>query len=431
ETAEILIPSPYPGEQWALVTIERSGILSQEVVLLPTNSSVLSVPLHDEHIPNVYVGVVLVQGGAAAAAAGAPPTAGMNVGYASLTVRPTPKLLNVSIEPAAIDPQPGDAIDVTLLVRDTQGQPVAGRFAVDVVDKAVLSLQPREANRILETFYGERGLGVTTSSSLVVSLSRLVLEQLEDLDIADEGNKLSTSDGFGVGTAVPMAASGMMREAEDASSASPSPAGIAVREEFADTAYWNPLVETDAEGRATLTVELPDNLTTWVVRAVGATSETRVGEGVAEVVVSKPLLVRPVAPRFFVVGDRVRLAASVTNQTAEELSVEVALGSTGVDVEGPVSQTLVIPARSESQATWWVTVLDVPYVDLVWSASAGSFSDAARPRLTTGPNGTIPVYRYTAPETVGTAGELRGAGTRTELIALPASFDAENSRVDV
>ena len=70
-------------------------------------------------------------------------------------------------------------------------------------------------------------------------------------------------------------------------------------------------------------------------------------------------------------------------------------------------------------------------VDLAWSAVSGDLSDAARPRLTTGPEGTIPVYRYTAPEIVGTAGELRQAGGRTETIVLPGSHDAGTSRLDV
>jgi len=39
--------------------------------------------------------------------------------------------------------------------------------------------------------------------------------------------------------------------------------------------------------------------------------------------------------------------------------------------------------------------------------------------LATGPNGTIPVYRYTAPDTVGTGGVLREGGSRTEVISLP------------
>jgi hypothetical protein len=113
------------------------------------------------------------------------------------------------------------------------------------------------------------------------------------------------------------------------------------------------------------------------------------------------------------------------------LDVELTLASVGLVLETSAVQTVTAPAGSERQATWWVTVDDVENVDLAWSAVSGELSDAARPRLTTGPEGTIPVYRYTAPETVGTAGDLRQAGSRTEIISLPAAYDADASRLDV
>ena len=92
-----------------------------------------------------------------------------------------------------------------------------------------------------------------------------------------------------------------------------------------------------------MAVGLPDNLTAWVVRAVGMTADTKVGEATANAV-TEPLLVRPVAPRFFVVGDRVRLAASVTNQTTAPLDVQVTLASTGLAIEGSAVQTHEIAA---------------------------------------------------------------------------------------
>ena len=72
---------------------------------------------------------------------------------------------------------------------------------------------------------------------------------------------------------------------------------------------------TDAAGRASVQVKLPDNLTTWVMRGVGLTGDTRVGEGTVELVATKPLLIRPVTPRFFVVGDTAELSANVSNNT--------------------------------------------------------------------------------------------------------------------
>jgi hypothetical protein len=404
ETAQILIPSPYPDEQWALVTVERGGVLSQQVLLLPSNSTVLPIPITENDVPNIYVSVVLVQGRTAARAAGGLDTASMKVGYVTLSVDPAPRLLRVSLEGPQESLLPGQTASYTLTVTDADGMPVQGQFSLDVVDKAILTLSPREPNRIASTFYGPRGLGVSTSSSLTISLSRLVLEQMQDMNAADTTKVAAEGRGplLGLGAPAPMMMATAGRdEAAAPSAATQLPAGVALREAFADTAYWDPTVTTDADGRAVLNVKLPDNLTTWVVRAVGITSDTKVGEATTETLVTKPLLVRPVAPRFFVVGDRVRLAASVTNQTQNDLDVDVMLASTGLVLEGLASQTLRVRAGSESQAIWWVNVLDVQAVDIAWSAVAGDLSDAARPRLTTGPEGTILVYRYTAPEIVG------------------------------
>lgn len=431
ETAQILIPSPYAGEHWALVTVERGGVLSEEVILLRSNSTVLPVEIAEGDVPNVYVSVVLVQGRAAALAAATRPTASMKVGYVALTVDPAPRRLGLSLLGPATSLLPGQTASYTLSATDASGEPVVAQFSFDIVDKAILTLRPREEDRIVETFYGPRGLGVTTASSLTLSLSRLVLEQLESLPDADQKVDYAAD---GLGTRVGTAAPAPMAEAMAKTSAPAGaqlPEGVALREDFADTAYWTSSLVTDATGQATIDVKLPDNLTTWIARAVGATTDTLVGEVLETTLVTKPLLVRPVAPRFFVVGDRVRLAASVSNQTSGNLEVTVTLAHVGLALETPAVQTLAVPAGAERQAVWWVTVEDVEAVDLAWSAVSGELSDAARPRLTTGPDGTIPAYRYTAPETIGTAGDLRADGSRTEAVVLPAHYDAASSRLDV
>jgi len=436
ETAEILIPSPYPGEQWALITVERGGILSREVVRLPSNSSVIRVPIAEEHIPNVYVSVVLVQGRQAALALEdrAARTAGTKVGYVALAVDPAPKALRISIEPSAVKLEPGNPVTIDLRVTDADGIPARAALSLDLVDKAVLSLQPRATDAIVSTFYDRRGLGVRTASGLVISLTRLSLEQLEDLDLLD-ADKAAVDGEETVGGAFLMAEgpppSAAMRAPEEAGAANQLPEGIEIREEFLDTAFWHPSIVSDEDGMARIDIDLPDNLTTWVVRAVGATRETQVGEATTEILVTKPLLVRPAVPRFLVVGDRVRLAASVSNQTDEDRDVAVTIGATGVSLEDPAVQTVTIPAGAEATIIWWATVQETRSVDLVFSAVSGELSDAARPRLTLGPDGTLPVFRYTARETVGTSGQLTGEGTRLEGISLPETFDPEASELAV
>ena len=86
---------------------------------------------------------------------------------------------------------------------------------------------------------------------------------------------------------------------------------VEVREDFSDTAYWNPVFTTDASGKGSVTIRLPDNLTTWTFHGVGVTADTKVGESTVDVIATKPLLIRPVTPRFFTVGDKAQLAANV------------------------------------------------------------------------------------------------------------------------
>ena len=434
ETAEILIPSPYPGPQWALITIERGGILSREVVELPTNSTVYRVPITEAHIPNVYVSVVLVQGheAALAAAAGGPAAAGTKLGYVSLAVDVQPKTLQIEILPDSAVSLPGEAMRVALRVTDADGQPVETSLAFDAVDQAVLTLRPRTPDAIVNAFYAPRGLGVNTASGLAISLERLVLEQLEDAGLGDDELFGVDRDEATAGAVMPLSAvmeDTVERAAEPKAANGSLPEGLEVREEFADTAAWFPSVVTDADGFAEIVIDLPDNLTTWALRAVGVTRGTLVGEGTGDLLVTKPLLIRPVTPRFFVVGDRVRLAALVSNQTDTELDVEVTIAQSGMTVHAPETQTITLAANSEREVVWPVTVDDVRAVDVVFAAVSGDLSDAARPRLTTGPDGTIPVYRYTAPETVGTAGILAEAGSRTEGIVLPANADPLRSEV--
>jgi alpha-2-macroglobulin len=206
---------------------------------------------------------------------------------------------------------------------------------------------------------------------------------------------------------------------------------VEVREDFSDTAYWNPVFSTDASGKGSVTLTLPDNLTTWVFHGVGVTADTKVGESTVDVIATKPLLIRPVAPRFFTVGDKAQLAANVSNNTENPLSVTFTLSATGVTLLTDAQQIVQIPAKSEGMATWTVEAQDVEYADLVFYAQSGDFADASKPRLSTGPNGTLKVLRYSAPDIVGTGGQLKSAGQRTELIVLPERYDNRSGELSI
>jgi len=435
ETAEILIPSPFAGEQWAWVTVERGGVLHQEVLRLESNSAIYRLPITADHAPNVYVSAVIVKGPDATE-----PVATHKLGYVVLTVEPVEQKLAITLTPSVARAEPGDTVSFDVRARDASGEPVQAAFSLDLVDKAVLSLKPRIPDAILEAFYGRRGLSVSTASGLVLSVNRLLLEQMEDMEESFAAQDVGLGGGSEPVEApaaepMPTMVAEMAVEEEGMRKAAAPPAGVELREEFADTAYWDAAVVTDRAGRATVEIELPDNLTTWILRGVGVTDGTQVGEATVDLLVTKPLLIRPVTPRFFVVGDRAQLAALVSNNTSETRDVVVALSAAGLTLDTTRSAqhevTVTISPDSETKVTWWVEVEDVPGVDVIFSAVSGEYSDAARPRLTTGPEGTLLVHRYTAPEIVGTGGQLVGEDSCTEVVALPPKYDDRRGELSI
>src|SRR5262249_29713287 len=140
----------------------------------------------------------------------------------------------------------------------------------------------------------------------------------------------------------------------------PGPMPPAVRKNFADTAFWAASVTTDKNGEAEVKLTMPENLTGWKVRVWAMGHGTKVGQGEAEVVTKKDLLVRLQAPRFFVQKDEVVLSANVHNYLKAEKKVDVTLeleGGTLAFLEGSPVQKVAIPAGGEKRVDWRVKVV--------------------------------------------------------------------------
>ncbi len=121
---------------------------------------------------------------------------------------------------------------------------------------------------------------------------------------------------------------------------------------FKDTAYWNPSVRTDVNGRASVTFTLPDNLTTWVMNAVAVTNLTQVGETRTEIVVTKPVIVRPALPNFLRAGDTFELASIAHNFTDSPGNF---LASFNFTAFGSSTQAFDLPIRGLKNLLWKVT----------------------------------------------------------------------------
>ena len=425
ETARILIPSPFPEPVQALITVERAGIMRTEIVTIE-GSYTYELPLEAIHAPNVFVAVALVRGSGSGTADG---SILPELRYGLLEIRvAVQQRLNVQITPSVERAEPGAEVRFDLLVTDLQGEPVVAEVGLSLTDLATLSVGEPNSAPIFDFFWSPRGLGVQTSSPL----SRLI-DGLRPADIAEQmsedmmmrGGVVSSASARGTMTA-PAAEVAML----DMTGGGGAPE-VVVRTDFVDTPLWAPSVITGVDGRAQVSVTLPDNLTTWRLDARAITAETAVGDGTLDLISTRPLLVRPATPRFFVVGDETELAVVVNNNTGQDLAVEVSLQANGVTLRAAPRQTVNIAADGRVRVAWLATVEDVEAVDLTFIAVSGTFADASKPAVGIGPDRLLPVYRYLAPDIVATAGALREPGERTEGILLPAEALAPTGELTI
>lgn len=393
DTARILVQSPFTDTVSAWLTIERGVTVEQQLVTLNGSSQILEIPVTADYAPNVYVSVVAVRG-----TNDGRQFADARLGIVNLPVSTEQLELTITLTPQQTQLQPGDTVTYDIAVTDYLGQPVQANLSLALVDLAVLSLKPDNSRPIQEVFYAQQAYRSQTGSGLFISAEGLPINIPEEIFGGGGGG-----DG-GIGLEG-QAAYGLEEDA---------------RRDFPDTAYWEGNLTTDENGRARVTIPLPDSTTTWRLssKAVSLVG-TLVGQTSTDVVVSKPLLIRPQTPRFFTVGDHITLGAALHNNTTETVSGNVYLETDGVTLLSKAEQTFSIAPGEHAWVQWPVRVEDVEFVDLTFRANAGEYSDATKPTFGIAPDQLIPVVHYEAPDSVGSAGVLAEPGVAVEAIFLP------------
>lgn len=107
-----------------------------------------------------------------------------------------------------------------------------------------------------------------------------------------------------------------------------------LRENFRETAFFYPQLQTDAEGCVQFSFTVPDALTSWRFIAIASTKDMKTSMLERTVVTSKPLMVRPNLPRFLRQGDRANIKVEVDNLS-------------DVRQEGTVTFELFIPSSGQ------------------------------------------------------------------------------------
>ena len=99
----------------------------------------------------------------------------------------------------------------------------------------------------------------------------------------------------------------------------------ALRENFAETAFYYPRLHTDSTGTVTMSFVMPDALTKWNFNGFVHTKEMDYGFVKASFTTSKPFMVQPNMPRFVRVGDDSSISSSLINMSDGDVSGKVTM----------------------------------------------------------------------------------------------------------
>ncbi|HEX7829721.1 MAG TPA: alpha-2-macroglobulin family protein [Thermoanaerobaculia bacterium] len=381
ETARIMVKSPWE-KATALLTTEREGVRTWKTFELTSTQQTITVPISEKEIPNVYVSVLLVKGrtqqdpGKDGSDPGKP---AFRLGYVELEVEDASKRLTVDVKANRDEFRPATKAKIDVTVKDVSGKPSQSEVTLWAVDYGVLSLTGYQTPDVLDDIYLQKALQVLNEDSRQRIVSRRVMTPKG----ADEGGGGGKDAGPGT-----------------------------LRKDFRVLAFWVGSLVTDAKGRATKEITLPESLTTYRIMAVAGDKQSRFGWDNAEIRINKPLMLTPAWPRFLAVGDKAYFGGVVHNQSKTAGKATVTIESLDPSIVSFSGGSQTVQANANAP------------VEVRFDAFAHAIGEArVRMRVTMGRENDafeeiIPVRVLVSPETVAAYGEAKPSATET--LEIPA-----------
>ncbi len=398
DTARYLVKNPYPGAQ-ALITVERFGTLKSWVKTLDKTLEILEIPVEPNYVPGFFVSVTVMSPRVDKPIdenqvdLGKP---AFRMGYVQTDVREPYKELVVDIQTDKAVYKPREQVTIDLQAKprhpESNLNPHASKIelAVTVLDESVFDLlaQGRDYFDPYKGFYTLDDLDMANFSLMLRLVGRQKFEKKGANAGGDGGSSLS------------------------------------MRSVFQFVSYWNPAIETDAEGKAQIQFTVPDNLTGWRVLVMAVTPGDRMGLGDANFKVNQPIEIRPALPNQVTSGDRFQAGFTIMNRTDKLRDLNVILKATGPIMGKVVQQSDIIQALPYKRYTQWLplqtTASGTIYLTAI--ASDAEEKDALRK--------TLKVHRRRPATTVATYGTTQ-SNEVSESVQFPTDIHTDVGGLNV
>lgn len=487
EKVQLLITTDRRDSTVALFLRPTNGVyLPPKIFRINGKSLTTEIEITKKDMPNFFIEAITISNGKL---------------YAELrdvVVPPEKRILNVEVVPSENKFTPGADAKIQVKLSDLEGKPFQGTTVLTMYDKALEYISGGSNVPEIKSFFWkwkrhhhpQTQTNLERYSGILLRPNEVAMEFLgafgssvaED-EVAEErlqfigglGGGGGGMGGKGIMRGKAMGRGGMMRDrAMLKDGALPAPAMAAapmlgkaveanmdsldspgaetlvtptIRTNFADSAFWAGRLDTDAEGMALVSLKMPENLTGWKIKTWGLGHGSQVGQGEAEVVTSKNLLVRLQAPRFFIQKDEVVISANVHNYLNDKKSAKVILeideldGAATTCLEGKVervdgaareskrpgwdfAKTVEVAAGGESRVDWRIRIDQPGEIAVRVKALTDIESDAMQQQF--------PAYVHGMLKTEAFSGVIRPAQESGKItVKIPAERRVNDSRIEV
>ncbi len=357
DTANLVLQSPFQ-KAMALAIVEAPDGNEYRWVPVEGGAASFQVPVRSTYVPELPVHFVLMRGRVPGTSPG--PGSASDLGKPAtmaattwLKVNPVDNRVVVKLEHAA-RALPGQKISVTIRLSDPHGKPLPGEVTLWLVDQAVLALGKEQRLDPLPDF-----ITPVVSRLAVRDTRNLAFGQLAFAELPG-GDRGAREHGL--------------------------LARMTVRKNFKTVPYYNPAIEVGPDGTVTVTVELPDNLTNFMIRAKAVSGPDRFGIGTSEIAVRLPVIVQPVLPRFVRPGDTFTAAAIGRVVEGEGGPGKAEIQVKGVELKEPATRDVTWVANHPERLDFGVSVPTPPlddqgalsYQEVLFRVGVERTSDGAR-----------------------------------------------------
>ncbi|MBN1696390.1 MAG: hypothetical protein JW881_02645 [Spirochaetales bacterium] len=247
------------------------------------------------------------------------------------------------------------------------GSAVASQFGADELEKAA---PPSKADA---GGYMEEGM---ESKSMMLEESIDMAEKEDMIAESMEAGDDETTNGD----------TSKRRDADDSPGEAKAGGTIIIRTSFPETALWEPSLATK-NGKATVSVRIPDEITTQNLTIVATDRQGYIGMLRKEISVRQPVFIRSAFPPAMTRGDRLTVHAQLRNLTDSALACKAKLSPDGFSVIGDDEHTCVIPPYSNCLAEWTVSASSCGEKTYVVSVNTGTYGDAEKKKIMVLPDG--------------------------------------------